>query len=170
MIVRIRLFVLAACMTAAAAISGEAEEKTPVPARRVVVYYLHNTWRCPGCNSVESLAKAAVLGGKGENSKAGTEIEVEPAFAGDVKAGRLTFVSVNVDDKKNKPLAKALGQAMKVPVVAEYADKKIASVLPLDKAWSHLNDNEAFVLYVREGLLPVLKKVRPKDEAGKADE
>jgi hypothetical protein len=146
------------------AAEGEAEEPSSKPAHRVVVYYLHNTFRCAACNSMESMTRAAVLGGTGENSKAGADIEVESPFAEAIEAGLLSFASVNIDAEENKPLLTTLEKNVKIPVVAELQGEEIVAFTPLKEAWSHLTDNEVFVDYVQEGLAPMLRKVRPGPE------
>lgn len=162
------LLTLCALVGLARSAEDDAKAAPPVPSHRVVVYYLHNTWRCPGCNSVESLSRVAVLGGKGENSKAGTEIDVESPFADDIEAGRLSFESVNIDPEENGAVLKALEKTLKVPVVAEVKDDAVVAFTPLKAAWAHLDDDEAFVRYVQEATEAILKKVRSaSDDAGK---
>lgn len=164
--VMLSLVMLAASTLGSAYGEEKKAEAPPKPAHRVVVYYLHNTWRCPGCDSVESLSRAAVMGGKGENSKAGTTIEVTTPFAAEVKSGLVTFQSVNIDKKENKELLKTLGNNLKVPVFVEMKNGKITSFVPMTEAWSHLGDNEAFVKYVQDGAKPLLKKVKPTKTDG----
>lgn len=147
------------------AVIGAAEDKTDEPSstpeKRIVVYYLHNTWRCPGCNSMESMTKAAILGGKGENSKTETSIVVTSPFTEDLATGRLSFETVNIDLKENKPLLEALDNILKIPVVATLDADTIIAVTPLKEAWSYLDDNEAFVKYVQDGAEAVVTTVRP---------
>jgi hypothetical protein len=160
------LLLLCAFAAASCAAAEEARDTPAKPAHRLVVYYLHNTWRCPGCNSVESLSKAAILGGRGENTKANTEIDVESPFREEVNSGLLSFESVNIDLKENKALLETLEGNLKIPVVAEVKDENIIAFTPLKEAWSHLGDNKAFVQYVREGTAPVVKKLRAASETG----
>ena len=159
------LVLVASVVGSVSAEEGKADEPV-TPSHRVVVYYLHNTWRCPGCNSVAALSRAAVLGGKGENSKMGTSIEATTPFAEEVKSGLVSFEAVNIDKKENKKLLKKLGNNLKVPIVAEIEDDKIVSFAPLTKAWKHLGNNKAFVKYVQDGATPVVAKVKPTEDEG----
>ncbi len=166
MILRFMLSIVMLVMSAVDCLfADEVKDVQSAPeSHRVVVYYLHNTWRCPGCNSVESLSKAAVVGGRGENSKFGTSIEVAAPFNKEEKGGLISFVSVNIDKKENKQLLKDLGDNLKVPVIAEFTGDKIVSIVVLSKAWVLLGDNEAFVKYVQDGVAPVLAKFSQQDD------
>lgn len=62
--------------------------------KKVEVYYFHFTRRCMTCNNVEKVSKEAV----------------EQQFADKVKAGDITFQSINLDEKDGE----ALGAKLKV--------------------------------------------------------
>lgn len=62
--------------------------------KKIEVYYFHFTRRCMTCNNVEKVSKEAV----------------EQQFADKVKAGEITFKSVNLDEKDGA----ALGAELKV--------------------------------------------------------
>jgi len=63
-------------------------------AKKIEVYYFHFTRRCMTCNNVEKVSKEAV----------------EQQYAEKVKAGEITFKSVNLDEKEGE----AIGAKLKV--------------------------------------------------------
>jgi len=68
---------------------------------KVEVLYFHFTRRCVTCQAVEAESKKAI----------------EALYPTQMKTGKITFASVNLDDKKSKALAdrcKAEGQALLV--------------------------------------------------------
>ncbi len=88
---------------------------------KVEVYYFHFTRRCTTCNNVERVAKESVL----------------KLFPDQVKAGEITFQSVNLDEKEGK----AIGKKIKVEgqsLVIVGAGKKIDLT---DKAFMWANGN-----------------------------
>jgi ribosomal protein L7Ae-like RNA K-turn-binding protein len=129
------------------------------PENGVVVYYFHNTFRCMSCNSIESLLKAAILGGKGENTKHKTAIEVTPAYADELKTGKLAFVSLNADEKENGRLLTKLKAKPKIPVIVVYKNGKFSDPVSLPEVWNLLNDNAKFVAFIRKNVSDALKKL-----------
>jgi hypothetical protein len=63
-------------------------------AKKIEVYYFHFTRRCMTCNNVEKVSKEAVL----------------QQYADKVKAGEITFQSINLDEKEGE----AVGAKLKV--------------------------------------------------------
>ena len=88
------------------------ENKNAVPPAlsdsEVSVYYFHFTNRCATCLAVEENSKKAV----------------EELYPNEVKTGKYSFTSVNIDDKANKSLADRLGIGGQALVVVRN-DKKI---------------------------------------------
>ena len=62
--------------------------------KKIEVYYFHFTRRCMTCNNVEKVSKEAV----------------EQQYADKVKAGEITFKSINLDEKDGE----AIGAKLKV--------------------------------------------------------
>ena len=127
------------------------------PGRVVTVYYLHNTWRCLSCNSIESLTRAAVLGGKGENTKVKATVEVQSPFAELVKAGGLTFQAINVDPPENQHYLADFKARAKFPVIVETVDGKVVRTKLLDEVWDRLGDSAGLVKYVQDEVQAFLK-------------
>jgi nitrous oxide reductase len=133
------------------------DENKVLPKNRIDVYYLHNTFRCMSCNTIESLTKAAVLGGKGINQKYKNSIEVKPAYEVLVAKNLITFKSVNIDEKENKHLLKDLKAESKFPVLVKIKDGKVVKTEVLDKVWDLMGDNQKFIDYIRKNLNEFLK-------------
>ncbi len=61
--------------------------------KKVEVYYFHNERRCATCEAVESETKKAL----------------EEYYSDKMKAGTITFLSVNIEEETNEALAEKLG-------------------------------------------------------------
>ena len=136
-------------VSALLSVSAHAADKAAAPTHRIVVYYLHHTFRCASCNSIESLTKAAVLGGMGENSRHETKLEVPAPFPELSRDGCLSFEPVNVDEDNNKHFLADFATKGKIPVVVEFSGGKIVRHTCLDQVWELLTDNKALVAYVQ---------------------
>jgi hypothetical protein len=79
------LIILLGCITA-----GQAQNKpkTATTGTKIEILYFHATNRCPTCLAVENNAKKTI----------------EENFKTEVTNGTIKFVSLNIDDKANKPL------------------------------------------------------------------
>ena len=93
--------------------------------KKVIVYYLHNTFRCVSCNVIEGLTKVAVLGGEFKNSRNGKTITVKPKYKALIEEKKLIFKSVNVDKKNNKYLIKDFKGEAKYPLIVEMKNGKV---------------------------------------------
>jgi len=72
--------------------SSKSSGPSSLTAKKVEVYYFHFTRRCMTCNNVEKVSKEAV----------------EQQYADKVKAGEITFKSVNLDEKDGEAIGKKL--------------------------------------------------------------
>ena len=126
--------------------------KTPA-AHRVVVYYLHNTFRCSSCNSIGDLTRAAVLGGEVDNLMTGEVSQVKPAFQHFIDQGKLSFLLVNVDEPENHHFLQNFQTSSKFPVIAEIKDGKILRFKVLDRVWKLLEgENRRFISYIQQNV------------------
>ena len=90
-------------------------------AKKVEVYYFHFTRRCMTCNNVEKVSKEAV----------------EQQYAEKVKAGEISFKSVNLDEKEGE----AIGAKLKVEgqtLLIVSGDKRVDLT---DKGFLYANDS-----------------------------
>jgi hypothetical protein len=75
------------------------KEQSVADTDKIEVYYFHNTRRCETCKAVEAVTRKTL----------------EENFAQQMKAGDITFQSLNIEDEENEPLARKLhvsGQAL----------------------------------------------------------
>ncbi|MCF8373525.1 MAG: nitrophenyl compound nitroreductase subunit ArsF family protein [Bacteroidales bacterium] len=70
----------------------ESAKKTSVEKGEITVYYFHNTRRCATCQAVES-----------ETQKA-----LDKLYAEKVKNGKITFLSINIEEEGNEKLIEEL--------------------------------------------------------------
>jgi hypothetical protein len=149
----IRKLLVYICVCVGMVSSGFAKDaKIALPANRIDVYYLHNTFRCLSCNTIENLTKAAIFGGKAKNTKYKTEIDVRPIYKDKIDKRLITFKSVNIDEKENKHLLKDLKAEAKYPVLVEIKNGKIVKSKVLDDAWDLMDNNKKLVEYIQKNL------------------
>lgn len=131
-----------------------------MPDHRVVVYYLHNTFRCSSCNSIGNLTQAAVLGGEVENLETGEESRVAPAFQHFVDQEKLSFSFVNVDEPENHHFLQNFQTSSKFPVIAEIKDGEILRFKVLDRVWRLLEgENSRFISYIQQNVHDFFKNL-----------
>jgi hypothetical protein len=106
---------------------------------RVIVYYMHATFRCLTCNMVESM---------------GEEL-VRTEFADAVKDGRLEWKAV--DYQENDTLAKHYNVGGSMIVVAKFRDGKEVETRRLDHVLELANSRDEFVIYVSAAILELLE-------------
>jgi hypothetical protein len=114
-----------------------------VRAHRVVAYYFHGRVRCVSCNKIEAISRKGI----------------EAGFADALKDGRLSFLPLNVDEPRNahfKDDFRLVGQSL---VLVEEKDGKTVRWKNMDKVWTLLDDERAFIPYVQQGVVDFLKKV-----------
>jgi hypothetical protein len=115
-------------LTAQAAAEGQLEQVQD----KVIVYYMHGTFRCVTCNSIETMAKEVI----------------ENDFADAMADGRLEWQVVNFQN--NAALARRYGVGTSTLVIAKIADGKEVEFKRLDEVWTKINDPGTFKQYVDE--------------------
>jgi len=106
---------------------------------KVVVYYLHATFRCVTCNLVESMGEQLVR----------TE------FADAVRAGKVEWKAV--DYQENDALANRYKVGGNMIVVARFRGGKEAASRRLDRVMELANKREEFLAYVRGAIRELLE-------------
>jgi len=100
----------------------------------VAVYYLHSTFRCETCNTIESMTKALL------------DREYHEALEdGSIQWREIDFM-------KNTALAKQFDIAASCVVVADIRDGSVLRYRRLDEVWTLLNDRSAFDDYIRTAI------------------
>ena len=147
-----KLIVISYLLTIAVSRSIADDPKKIENDRVIVVYYFCNTFRCPSCNSIESLTKAAVLGGEAINQKTQKKLKVNAPYPNLVKSRKIKFITINVDKKENEKYLIDFKTTAKLPVIVEMQGKKVLRYKIMNRVWKLLADNAAFVKYVQDEL------------------
>ena len=113
-----------------AAAGGAAAPVAPATADKVMVYYLHATFRCVTCNTIEAMAKEVV----------------ETQFAEDLAAGRIEWYEG--DFQAEEDLAKRFDVVSSCVVVARQSAGKAVEFQRLDEVWTLVDKPAEFKAYV----------------------
>jgi hypothetical protein len=105
---------------------------------KVIVYYMHATFRCLTCNQVESM---------------GEEL-VRTEFADAVKDGRLEWKPV--DYQENDQIATRYSVGGNMIIVAKFRDGKEVESRRLDRVMELANNRDEFMTYVRGAITSLL--------------
>ena len=116
-----------AAATAQVAAPGD---KPVATSNKVVVYYLHTTFRCVTCNEIERLAKTLV----------------ETEFADALAAGRIEWREANF--QKDESLAKRYEVVSSCVVVVNIEGGQEKGFQRLDDVWTRYQDPADFNAYV----------------------
>lgn len=109
-------------------------EQTDQSQDKVIVYYMHATFRCFTCNSIESMAKEVV----------------ENDFADALAEGRLEWQAVNFQE--NVALGRRYGVGTSTLVIVRIEDGQEVDFKRLDEVWTRVNDPAAFKHYIDDNI------------------
>ena len=123
-----------------AATEGTGYALTMESGDKVVVYYLHTTFRCVTCNEIEQLAKALV----------------ETEFAEELAAGRIEWREANF--QQDEVLAKRYGVVASCVVVANVEDGRETAFQRLDDVWTRYQAPSDFNEYVGSAIKKYLEE------------
>ncbi len=119
-------------------LAGQASPAAPLPAEgdgdQVVVYYMHASFRCVTCNTVESLA----------------EQFIRDQYAQPLAAGRVVWRPVNY--QQDEALARRYDVGGNMIVVVRFRDGQEVTRQRLDRVLALANDPQALRAYLREGI------------------
>ena len=110
-------------------------------AKKVVVYYFHNTIRCATCMRIEEYSEFAILAG----------------FSKELKNGTIEWRGVNMQMPENQHFVKDFQLHMSSLVVVLYKDGKQVAWRNLEKIWGHVGNIDDFVKYVQNNVKAFLK-------------
>ena len=110
---------------------------------KLVAYYLHGTYRCPTCLSIERQSKEA--------------IEVD--FAGEIKAGKVVFLSLNYEETANEHFVKDYSLMTRSLVLSLRKDGKEVKWRNLPAIWTHVHTPGNFRAYVAGEVKTMLKEM-----------
>ena len=106
---------------------------------KVMVYYMHASFRCVACNMIESM---------------GEEL-VRTEFADAVRASRLEWKPVNFQE--NDQLATRYKVGGNMIIVAKFRDGKEVASRRLDRVMELANKRDEFMTYVRSAIQELLE-------------
>jgi cell division protein YceG involved in septum cleavage len=101
--------------------------------RQLIVYYLHGTFRCPSCNTIERLTKQAV----------------EQGFADQISKGRIQLKILNIEEPGNEHFVLDYKLYTKSVILSDLKDDKEVQWKNLEKVWTLLHDEVKFIEYIQ---------------------
>ncbi len=107
---------------------------------QVAVYYLHSTFRCVTCNTIEKLTRDLL-----DNS-----------YSQQLADGKIQWIED--DFQENETLAKQFEVVASCVVVADVKDGIVLDFKRLDDVWTKMKDPDAFNQYISEAIEGYLKK------------
>ena len=114
--------------------ASASEAAAGTPARtQTVVYYFYTSSRCASCMRIEAWTKECL------------ELEFGP----DLKAGRIAWKPVNLEEDGNMHFVEDFKLTAKTVIVCNYRDGKPGRYADLVDVWQLLNDKGRFFLLVR---------------------
>ncbi len=111
----------------------------------VQVYYLHSTFRCTTCNTIEKMTKALL----------------DRQYKAELASGNMVFHEVNF--QTDEALAKQFGVAASCVVVAAIKDGKTVGFQRLDKVWTLMKDPSAFDKYINNAITAMKQKTEESE-------
>ena len=111
----------------------------------LMVYYFHNSMRCPDCLAVEAQTREIV----------------QSDFASQVAGGEVVWKVLNFEKPAVEGLAEKFEIYVAAVVLAKYKDGQIEDWKRLDRARVLVNDKPAFAEYVREEIRQMLGAADP---------
>jgi len=131
---------LAADPAAVASSSGA----TASDGHKVVAYYFHGAQRCKTCLHIESTAEKVM----------------RERFGEELKAGRLTWRTANIDRAENEHFVKDFQLVSSSVVLVELDGEKPVRYKVLDRVWQLARDDFEFEAYVGRETAAFLKNAR----------
>ena len=110
-----------------------AKTRSACTSRTVVAYYFHGNFRCQTCRKLEAFSREAV----------------ESGFPEDLKAGRLEWRVINVEEPGNEHFVQDYQLVSKALVLVGKEDSKQTQWKNLQDIWTLVNNKEAFIKYVQ---------------------
>jgi hypothetical protein len=108
---------------------------------KIVVYYFHGNARCPTCFKLENYAKT----------------EVETDFANEIKAGKLEWKTINVEEKGNEHFENDYKLYTKSVIISICKGNKEVSWKNLEKIWQLVQDESKYRQYIKSEVMTCLE-------------
>jgi hypothetical protein len=131
----------AALKRAASADAARPEAVTAAKENKVLIYYLHTTFRCVTCNTIERIARETV----------------ERLFADQLADGRVVWHAVNF--QVDEALARRYEVAASAVVVVKIENGREIAYRRLDEAWTLHDKPEQLTALVEKTVADYLKEL-----------
>jgi hypothetical protein len=102
----------------------------------IQVYYLHGSFRCPTCRTIEAYAKEAV----------------ESGFSEELRDGRVEWHVINYEEPGNERYAIDYEAVAPTVVLARFEGGRQVDWKGLHEVWEHVGDKDAFLSFVQSSL------------------
>lgn len=128
---------------AAQAVHTNAPQAATLPQQRIktVVYYFHGNMRCSSCKKIEAYTREAIQSG----------------FAEALKNGNLELKVINVEQSGNDHYVEDFQLYSRSVVLERRSGNKQQEWKNLDQVWSLIRDKTAFMQYIQEQTLAMIK-------------
>jgi hypothetical protein len=123
------------------AMVARAKSQPGVSDRTVVAYYFHGNFRCQTCRKIEALSREGV----------------ESGFPEDLKAGRLEWRVINVEELGNEHFIQDYQLFSKALVLVVKEGSKQTRWKNLQEVWTLVGNKEAFIKYVQDEIRAYLR-------------
>ncbi len=138
LIVTILLLVFVAASLVALLMKGGGGESVTATAAggdtKIIAYYFHGNARCKTCLTIELYTLEAI----------------ETGFPEALKAGRIEFLTVNLDIAENEHFIDDFQLAARTVVLQRVIDGERKEYLDLHRVWELVGNKEAYVAYIQE--------------------
>jgi len=108
----------------------------------VAVYYMHSTFRCVTCNTIEQMTRDLL----------------DKAYAQELADGRIKWQ--DVDFQENETLARQFEIVSSCVVVAQIKKGDVTGYQRLDEVWTLMKEPDAFNKYIGDAVNSYLKNDR----------
>ncbi len=115
-----------------------AQDIEPGTGNKVIVYYLHATFRCVTCNTIEKMTKELL----------------DSKFEEQLKTGLIEWKRANF--QKDEALAKKYQVISSCVVVVQIREGKETAYKRLDEVWTLLEDKHSFNKYLGDAVMELL--------------
>ena len=106
----------------------------------VAVYYMHSTFRCEACNTIESMTRELL----------------NKDYAAELADGRIKWREV--DFQEDEPLAKKFSVVASCVVVALIDEGKVIDFKRLDEVWTLMQKPDQFNSYISDAVNLMLRQ------------
>ncbi|MFA7173098.1 MAG: nitrophenyl compound nitroreductase subunit ArsF family protein [Kiritimatiellia bacterium] len=105
----------------------------------VAVYYMHSTFRCVTCNTIEKMTRELL----------------DKSYAEELADGRIKWQEV--DFQENEELARKFEIVSSCVVVAQVKDGEVSVFKRLDEVWTLMKDTDSFNQYIGDAINAYLR-------------